>query len=210
VTDLIDETPVAPIVAPVQDLLTGLPIVGDVIVDVGVPTVIEGAIGVIDTTTPIVGGVVENTVSPVLTSVTPAWSATPARQSDSDPLGTAPLPSITAGADAATGAYSAAVAQSRASGHTEASDLQPAAPTAASATTAPASDDSRSASSAPPAGVPSAPSSSAGSSGASSFSPARLGGDVGLAAPHAVVRTPGAPDDVLPTSPVADADVSPD
>ncbi|MEV7610309.1 hypothetical protein AB0N61_12590 [Microbacterium sp. NPDC089320] len=225
VTDLIDGSPVAEIVAPVKDVIAELPIVGGVVDDLGVLPVIDDVVDVatpivdrvvpivdtvapiVDTVAPIVDTVVETTLPPVIGVVTPSRPGSPGSAADSSPQGTAPLGSIPDVVDSSAGGHFApsrhlipaasAVPVSQA----VASDAGP-------ETGAPASDGEHFPS-APPAGAPSAPTSSAGSSGASSFTPARLG-DVGAPALHGVERTPGAPDDVLPTSLVADTDVSPD
>ena len=204
VTDLLTDAPVSQIVTPVQDALAALPGVGHLIEELGVNTLLADVVGVVDVTTDLVGGVVENTVPPVLTALDPDHSE------NNGPLlpGVDLLDSITAAGSPVT-TLPAAPAPTRAqtSGASAASALQPVAPPATPATSAPESDDT--APITPPVGAPVVPSSSAGSGGASALSHARLS-DVGVPAFRAVERTPGAPDDVLPTSLVADTDVSPD
>jgi len=208
VTDLLDGSPVAEIVAPVQDLIAELPIVGDLVDDLGVPPVIDDVVGVIDATTPSVGTVVENTLPPVLEAITPARPGSSGSDPDPGPLGTAPLGTVSPLADEPTRGHFSTSAVRQPVIPSAGSDLPPTVSVAASEVNEPAADVEESPS-APPAGAPSAPTSSAGSSGASSFTPARLS-DAGVSAFRTVERTCGASDDVLPTSLVADTDVSPD
>ncbi|APH46474.1 hypothetical protein BMW26_17140 [Microbacterium sp. 1.5R] len=208
VTDLLDGSPVAEIVAPVQDLITELPIVGELVDDLGVPPVIDDVVGVIDATTPTVGTVVENTLPPVLEAITPARPGSSGSDPDPGPLETAPLGTVSPLADEPTRGHFSTSASRQPVIPSAGSDLPPTVSVAASEVNEPAADVEESPS-APPAGAPSAPTSSAGSSGASSFTPARLS-DAGVSAFRTVERTSGASDDVLPTSLVADTDVSPD
>lgn len=208
VTDLLDGSPVAEIVAPVQDLITELPIVGELVDDLGVPPVIDDVVGVIDATTPTVGTVVENTLPPVLEAITPARPGSSGSDPDPGPIGTAPLGTVSPLADGPTRGHFSTSAVRQPVIPSAGSDLPPTVSVAASEVHEPAADVEESPS-APPAGAPSAPTSSAGSSGASSFTPARLS-DAGVSAFRTVERTCGASDDVLPTSLVADTDVSPD
>lgn len=208
VTDLLDGSPVAEIVAPVQDLIAELPIVGELVDDLGVPPVIDDVVGVIDATTPTVGTVVENTLPPVLEAITPARPGSSGSDPDPGPIGTAPLGTVSPLADEPTRVHFSTSAVRQPVIPSAGSDLPPTVSVAASDVNEPAADVEESPS-APPAGAPSAPTSSAGSSGASSFTPARLS-DAGVSAFRTVERTSGASDDVLPTSLVADTDVSPD
>lgn len=208
VTDLLDGSPVAEIVAPVQDLIAELPIVGELVDDLGVPPVIDDVVGVIDATTPSVGTVVENTLPPVLEAITPARPGSSGSDPDPGPIGTAPLGTVSPLADEPTRGHFSTSASHQPVILSAGSDLPPTVSVAASEVNEPAADLEESPS-APPAGAPSAPTSSAGSSGASSFAPARLS-DAGVSAFRTVERTCGASDDVLPTSLVADTDVSPD
>ncbi|MGH8954869.1 MAG: hypothetical protein ACRDVF_07595 [Microbacterium sp.] len=208
VTDLLDGSPVAEIVAPVQDLIAELPIVGELVDDLGVPPVIDDVVGVIDATTPTVGTVVENTLPPVLEAITPARPGSSGSDPDPGPIGTAPLGTVSPPADEPTRGHFSTSAVRQPVIPSAGSDLPPTVSVAASEVNEPAADVEESPS-APPAGAPSAPTSSAGSSGASSFTPARLS-DAGVSAFRTVERTSGASDDVLPTSLVADTDVSPD
>lgn len=203
VTDLLTDAPASQIVTPVQDALAALPGVGHLIEELGVNTLLDDVVGVVDATTDVVGGVVENTVPPVLTALDPARAESGPLRPGADLLG------FNTGAGGLVSPIPATPASTRAqtAGDSAASALQPVALPAAPATSAPESGDT--APITPPVGEPVAPSSSAGSGGGSTLSHARLS-DVGVPAFRAVERTPGAPDDVLPTSLVADTDVSPD
>lgn len=207
VTDLLKDAPVSQIVKPVQDAVAALPVVGRLVDDLGLTGLIDDVVGVADATTDVVGGVVDSTVPPVISALDPTAPDAPS----SEPAGPAG-PAVNDIAAVAVGAVSTERTfeplDQTTQGHLPASDGLVSAPAQAPATGAPASDDDP-APSAPPFGAPAAPSSSAGSSGASSLSHARLS-DVSIPAFRAVERTPGAPDDVLPTSLVADTDVSPD
>ena len=206
VTGLLTDAPASQIVDPVQDALAALPGVGRLIEELGVNTLIDDVVGVVDTTTDIVGGVVENTVPPVLEALAPqpldSGASTPGTHAD-----VTVRPSASAAAPFAPSSTRVQTATTplASTDVTAVVATAPSASAAAPATSAPASHGERS----PSTGVPAAPSSSASSSGASSVSHARLS-DVAVPAFRAVERTPGAPDDVLPTSLVADTDVSPD
>ena len=202
VTDLLTDAPASQLVTPVQDALAALAGVGHLLDELGVNTLLDDVVGVVDTTTEIVGDVVENTVPPVLGSLDPTAPDRGPSIPGADPR--TPAVSVIA---ISTLPATLATAGAQTAGGSSASTPRPVAPPAAPATSAPESEGS--APLTPPAGGPVAPSSSAGSGGASSLSHARLS-DVGVPAFRAVERTPGAPDDVLPTSLVADTDVSPD
>ncbi|WP_431075021.1 hypothetical protein [Microbacterium phyllosphaerae] len=202
VTDLLTDAPASQIVTPVQEALAALPGVGRLIEELGVDTLLDDVIGVVDATTDVVGGVVETTVPPVLTALDPNHSESGPSIPGLDSLGF-----VVDGPSASTPPATPASSRAQPAGDSAASALQPVAHPAAPATSAPESGDT--APFTPPVGAPVAPSSSAGSGGASAFSHARLS-DVGVPAFRTVERTPGAPDDVLPTSLVADTDVSPD
>ena len=203
VTDLLQDAPASQVVTPVRDAVSALPVVGHVIDELGVTTLLDDLTGVVDASTDVIGVVVDETVPPVLGALDPAA-----------PGGASPLPtpdSARPSADQTSGgapgtSASARPAAARSGG--VGSDSVPVAPPAAPATTVPATDGEGTPA-APPAGAPTVPSSSATSGGASALSHARLG-EVGIPAFRAVERAPGAPDDVLPTSLVADTDVSPD
>lgn len=195
VTDLLTDAPASQIVDPVHDALAALPGVGHLLEELGVSTLLDDVVDVVDTTTDVVGGVVDNTVPPILVALDPSTgqSGLPASGADS---------STTLTASARPGVQSVGASSARAPGSVpDSGSLSPAADRATSAP-----EDG----STPPApGAPAAPSSSTGLGGASSLSHARLS-DVRVPEFRAVELTPGASDDVLPTSLVADTDVSPD
>lgn len=202
VTDLLTDAPASQIVTPVQDALAALPGVGHLLDELGVNTLLDDVVDVVDATTEVVGDVVENTVPPVLGSLDPTRPDSGPSIPGVDPR--TPVDSVIA---VSTLPATPAPAGAQTAGGSSASTPQPVATPADPATSAPDSDHD--APFTPPVGGPVAPSSSAGSGGASALSHARLS-DVGVPAFRAVERTPGAPDDVLPTSLVADTDVSPD
>ncbi len=202
---VLEDSPASHIVTPVTDAAASLPVLGALLGQLGVFTLVEDFVGVVDETTAIVGGVVDDvvdsTVPPLVDALEPLSPATPddvvAEPSAVDAHQVrALLPAAPAPATATTRVSASPAA------------LEPVAATVDPAWTATASG--RDGVPAPaPLGSPVAPSSSTGSGGASAVSPARLG-DAGTPAFSAGERTPGAPDDVLPTSLVADTDVSPD
>lgn len=203
VTDLLQDAPASQVVEPVRDAVSALPVVGHVIDELGVTTLLDDLTGVVDASTDIVGGIVDETVPPVLGALDPSvpGSASPLPTPDS----ARPWVDQTSGDTPGTSASAVPATSHR--GDTTGGP-SPAALLAAPATSVPATDGEGSPA-APPVGAPAVPSSSAASGGASALSHARLS-DVGIPAFRAVERAPGAPDDVLPTSLVADTDVSPD
>lgn len=194
VTDLLQDAPVSQIVTPVQEVVTAIPLVGSLVDRLGVNTLLTSVVGVLDDTTALVGGVVESTVPPVLDALAPTR---PDRIEPGIPAALAPR---------GVAADSATAPPATAQGTALSASRPPASPTP-SATTAPSADGEPTLPT--PTGTPAAPVSSAGSGGASALSHARTS-DVGFSPLRAVERTPGATDDVLPTSLVADTDVSPD
>ncbi|MCM3778691.1 hypothetical protein [Microbacterium hydrocarbonoxydans] len=195
VTDLLQDAPVSQIVRPVQNAVSALPIVGRLVDGLGVNTLLTDVVGVVDETTAVVGGVVENTLPPVLVALDPTSGIAADRPvspasavSGSQTRGTR-LPAAPAAANLAI------------------AEAEPVTAPASPGTSVPSPDEEK-APSPSHGGSPAIPA-SAGSNGASGLSHARLS-DVGPFALRAVERTPGAPDDVLPTSLVADTDVSPD
>ncbi|MBO0980147.1 hypothetical protein [Microbacterium sp. SD291] len=193
VSDLLGDSPASQIVQPVTDAVESLPIVDRLLDELGVNSLLETVVGVVDDTTSIVGGVVENTVPPVL----------------SVPDATVPdAPSPLAGPDSLALVAPATAASAPRAVDASTRSAPPDATGSAPDAAAPAPAGERS--SPPPAGgAPAMPSSSAGPGGGSMISHARLS-DVDLPALLAMERSPGASDDVLPTSLVADTDVSPD
>ena len=208
VTDLLQDAPVSQVVDPIRDAVNALPVVGDLLQDLGVLPLVDSVVEVVDETTGIVGGVVENTVPPVLTALDPTVTLPPVLASDPGFLAT---PGST---EVAPASATPAIVAPASSDRRVLSASSPLSAPAAPETTAPAADDTQAPPAAPiggPAGpaAPVVPSSSAASGGASVLSHARIS-DVGIPALRAVERTSGASDDVLPTSLVADTDVSPD
>lgn len=212
VSDLLQDAPVAQIVDPVQDAVAALPVVGGLLRDLGVTNLLGDVAGVVDDTTGIVGEIVETTVPPVLVGLDPTESVPPVAL---PPVafpgpGFATVPAVVPADAAGATIVRASVSTPASATRHPLDEYALAAPveTSAPATTASASGHASGPASAP-AGGPLAPSSSANSGGASAVSPAGLT-DAGVPALRAVERTSGASDDVLPTSLVADTDVSPD
>ncbi|WP_144875404.1 hypothetical protein [Microbacterium sp. 1.5R] len=211
VSDLLQNAPVSQIIRPVQDAVSTLPVVGSLIDDLGVDELVPEVVGVVDETTTIVGEVVENAVPPVIDTVAPRPGVATVVP---DPAGVDGVPDMT---DAAASVPVGSLAQpgrthaSAAGGSRAIAAPEPdAALPPISTTRAPASEEEPIPAPSP-VGTPAAPvaPASAGSGGSLGLSHARLS-DVGIPALLSVERTPGAPDDVLPTSLVADTDVSPD
>ncbi|MFK3834813.1 hypothetical protein [Microbacterium sp. NPDC087868] len=208
VADLLQDAPVSQIVDPVQDAVAALPVVGGLLRDLGVTKLLDDVTGVVDDTTGIVGEVVESTVPPVLVGLDPTESLPPVVLPPvvvPDP-GFAAVPTVVPVEAAGATAVSTLTPAPR---HPlDESALSAPVDALAPATTASASGHASGPATAP-LGGPLAPSSSATSGGASAVSPAGLT-DAGVPALRAEERTSGASDDVLPTSLVADTDVSPD
>ncbi|MGW9157572.1 MULTISPECIES: hypothetical protein [unclassified Microbacterium] len=215
VTEVLTDSPVSQITDPILDTVAGVPVVGDLVTDLGVISAVDDVVGVVDDTTALLGEVTNGTVPPVLEALDPT---TP------DP--TTPVPTPGTGvidhsddvvpgiAVTATAAAPAPIlgASGVASAHATALSSSPGVSLAGSQS-APAAQDTATAptgsSSGNPPGAPAPASSSAGPGGGSSPAHARLS-DVAPAPLRAGERTSGASDDVLPSSPVADTDVSPD
>ncbi|KYJ96944.1 hypothetical protein [Microbacterium sp. CH1] len=208
VTDVLGSAPVSQITAPVLDLVGGLPLVGGIVVDSGAIDLVENVVGVVDGTTGLIGGVVEETVPPVVDVLTPQKPAAPQTPEGSVPAGATtardeiaalPEPAPAPSASPSTGQHSAF--------RTVASFAGP--------VSAPHSSDAGAGDAAPvplgaPPAAPAAPASySATSAGGSTSAPARLS-EIGATPLRAWERAAGARDDALPGAPVADTDVSPD
>ncbi len=198
VTDILTDAPVAHITDPILDAVTGLPIVGGLVDDLGARDLVDEVVGVVDDAVGVIGGAAEETVPPILEALDPAL---PGSGGPFEPG--APESALSAQQLAATGVPGVSD-----SGGFPALSIQPVAP-AASSTAVIGERGAPESGQGPPAGGPAAPTSSAGSGGGSSGAHARLGDDV---APPvcAWVRASGASDDALPASRVADTDVSPD
>ncbi|WP_244632242.1 MULTISPECIES: hypothetical protein [unclassified Microbacterium] len=213
VTEAITKAPVAQIADPILDTVAGVPLVGDLVSDLGITSAVGDLVGVIDDTTALLGDVTTETVPPVLEALVPTAPGDGDHGGATVPA--APLP------DAAT----IAPATTTSAGATGAIDASPGAPGPREAAPPPATailgddaaaraaDDTIRVPSGPssgnPPGVPAPASSSAGSGGGTGAAHARLS-DVDASPLRAGERTTGAADDVLPSSPVADTDVSPD
>lgn len=202
VADVLTGAPVSQITEPILDTVAGLPLVGGLVTDLGVISAVDDVVGVVDDTTALLGNVTNETVPPVLEAL--------------DPTSPAPAPGAGAVIDVPAAVPPVDVA------------VVPAAPPSAASLSAPgpvrsaallhdavaiAGDDTTRAPadtpSGSPPGAPAPASSSAGSGGSGGAAHARLS-DAGTPPLRACERTSGASDDVLPSSPVADTDVSPD
>lgn len=206
VNSLLEDSPASQILRPVTDAAASLPVLGALLGQLGVFTLVEELASVVDETTGIVGGVVddvvESTVPPIVETLEPLGP--PARGEAEATVSSASVPHQ----DTALLAPATAAATPTSRASVAAPALVPVDISAAPVWSAPAAGQDGAPVPAP-LGSPVAPSSSTGSGGASALSHARLG-DVVSPVLSAVERTPGAPDDVLPTSLVADTDVSPD
>lgn len=208
VTDVLGSAPVSQITAPVLDLVGGLPLVGGIVVDSGAIDLVENVVGVVDGTTSLIGGVVEETVPPVVEVLTPHEPAAPQTPEGSVPMGVPPVREDIAALPEPAPAPSASPSTGQDSVlRTVASFAGP--------VSAPDSSDAGAGDTAPvpfgaPPAAPTAPaSSSATSAGGSASAPARLS-EIGATPLRAWERAAGARDDALPGAPVADTDVSPD
>ena len=208
VTDVLDSAPVSQITAPVLDLVGGLPLVGGIVVDSGAIDLVENVVGVVDGTTGLIGGVVEETVPPVVEALTPQEPAAP-----QTPEGSVPAGATTARDE--SGALPEPARAPSASPSTGQDSVLRTVASFAGPVSAPDSSDAGAGDTAPvpfgaPAGAPAAPaSSSAASAGGSTSAPARLS-EIGATPLRAWERAAGARDDALPGAPVTDTDVSPD
>jgi hypothetical protein len=203
VTEALQEAPVSQVADPILDAVTGLPVAGQLLQELGLLDALHDVVGAVDATTGLIGDVADGTLPPVLGAVDPS---TPGAVPDTAPDVSAPaLPSSSATRAAAPAISAPSSARSIAPWRPGAEEisvlaaLQSAPASALHSATTPAD--------APPR--PSAPTSSAVSGGGSASDGARIF-DADADPLHAWKRTLGASDDVLPTSTVADTDVSPD
>ncbi|MFS0894683.1 hypothetical protein [Microbacterium sp. 179-I 3D3 NHS] len=214
VTGILTDSPVSQITDPVLDLVTGLPIVGKVVDDLGAIDLIDGVVGIVDDTTGLIGGVVDETVPPVLEAIDPAVPG--AAGGPRAPTS----PAVPGRGSAGSGTTAVAVQPSSAAASVvpskrvpgPASDLSASAVIAAEHASGEQPSSPNGGADVPsgaPAGAPVSPTSSAGPGGSSASVHARLS-DVGALPLSAWERASGSTDDALPTSPVADTDVSPD
>jgi hypothetical protein len=211
VSEVLTESPVSQITDPILDTVAEIPAVGELVTDLGLVTAVRDVVGVVDDTTALLGDVTNTTVPPVLEALdptTPDPGAGPGAVTDPP---AAPIPGaiVTATAPASV---SPALSARHEAVSTPASATLPAGSASGSESARSAQDTATAPNGTPsgsPPGAPAPASSSAGPGGGSSPAHARLS-DVDPSPLRAGERTSGAPDDVLPTSPVADTDVSPD
>jgi hypothetical protein len=212
-TDLLTDSPATHVVDPILDAVTGLPIVGGIVENSGTRDLVDSVVDVVDDVTGVIGGVVDETVPPILGRVDPAvpGTALPGTElPDTASPGTDPSSDPKALNDPAQ--LFATASGSSVLATVPALPTQPVAP-ASNSTVMVGERGAPGASSDVPSGAPPgspvAPTSSAGPGGAASSAFARLG-DVGVHPLRAWERVTGASDDALPGSPVADTDNSPD
>ncbi|WP_350350706.1 hypothetical protein ABS642_14895 [Microbacterium sp. A8/3-1] len=199
VTDALTHSPVAQIADPILDAVTGLPILGDLVDDLGAADLVRGLIGVVDGATGVIGEAGGETLPPILEPLDPTASVPPAP-------GT---PGTSSAAQLASATASALYLQATTPALASASPVVPATIPRGTVSERGASDAPSGPSSGAPPGGPGTPSSFAGSGGGSHSAHARVS-DVGASPLRAWERAAGASDDALPTSPVFATDVSPD
>lgn len=208
VTELLQDAPVSKVTDPLLDAVSEIGIVGDVLDDLSVTDAVTDISRTVDATTGALGRTVSDAVPPVLDTIDEVVPTVPDASVPGEPVRDE---STLAPAPAAASAV--AVVSAAASRATDTSmltfDTVSAAPTAAVAEVGTSGEpaDPVGAAHAPP-GSP-APSSSAGHGGAHVGEAARPGGESADAL-RAWKHQLGATDDVLPCSPVSEADVSPD
>ncbi|UYO97102.1 hypothetical protein OED01_16105 [Microbacterium sp. M28] len=208
---LFDDEPVSRIVDPLVDTITGLPIVGDIIVDSGVGSVVDSTTAIVDETTATIGNALDGSAQGVVDGLDPTTPAGP---------GTRPgLPTV-AGPDSALALFApvAGVAAPMLTSHAPSDGARSvaseqlsalAAPTAGAHAVASGGSDGVPASDSPISPQGSTPTSSAGHGGGSPTDGARVS-DASDGPHRAWMLTTADPDDDVPSSPVADTDVSPD
>ncbi|WP_231481875.1 MULTISPECIES: hypothetical protein [unclassified Microbacterium] len=209
VTEVLTDSPVAQITDPILDTVAGVPVVGGLVTDLGVVTAVRDVVGVVDDTTALLGDVTNGTVPPVLEALDPTNPDPTPGTGVVDP----PVSPTTVAAVSATQVTSSPILGASVAASARASAVSFSVADLVSHESAPATEDTATAPagapSGSPPGTPVPASSSAGPGGGSSPAHARLS-DVDPAPLRAGERTSGAADDVLPSSPVADTDVSPD
>ena len=213
VTDVLQESPLSQVTAPVFSAVAEVPVVGKVLDDLGVTTGVTAIVDAVDATTGLLGDALDDTVAPIVegldpTSRNPISALAPTPTVDGAPgdvpidLDPSPavvadegiIPSRAGNALATDGLHFNAV-------HAATASADPGAD-ATSVPTTPAM-----AAHAPPAST--APTSSAANGGGSMGDGAQFRSHQ-FDPLHSWTRMHEAPDDELPSSPVADADVSPD
>jgi len=203
VTDALVDAPVTQITTPVVDAVAGVPVVGELLGDLGVIDLVGTVVGVVDDTVAVVGTVTDETVTPIVDALDPGTPGVV-----TTPPAISPVASAAAPAHFTAAVLSSAGSESRAAMRSNAH----AAPLIDEERSALSASDRDPASEAPsdgPPAVPLAPTSSASSGGGSGAVPSRPGEVIALPLPS-WGRTVGATDDDLPSSAVADTDVSPD
>lgn len=209
VTDILTDSPVAQITDPILDAVTGLPVVGGLVDDLGVTGVVRDVVGVVDEATGLIGDIGAGTLPPVLEALEPTTPGA-APSTPSTPSVAIPAPAVSAASGAAASAGpTSALSTAAASSSGDATAPPPAAFVNDDANPAGLPADGTPAAPGAPPGTPVSPTSSAAPSGASPYAHARLS-DSGVPPLRAWERAAGASDDALPASPVADTDVSPD
>ena len=205
VTEVLTDAPVSQITDPILDTVAGIPVVGGLVKDLGVISAVDDVVGAIDDTTALLGGVANQTVPPVLEALDPT---TPVPGPGAG--GIIDAPSAPSPADVTTSTSASVPSSVSWPSRFDAALPSAGAPTdeAVEAGDSPALAPTGTPSGSPP-GAPVPASSSAGPGGGSGAAHARLS-EVNPAPLRAGERTSGATDDVLPSSPVADTDVSPD
>lgn len=206
VTDVLTGAPVSQITDPILDTVSGIPVVGGLASDLGLISAVDDVVGVVDDTTALLGNVTSETIPPVLEALDPT-SPEPGEgpASITEPAVTT-TPTVISAEDIATMPPATSTALP------PAGSSHPSALPAANGATGAGDDTTRVPTDPPPSSPPGSTvpaSSSAGPGGGSGASPARLS-DANSSPLRAGERTSGASDDELPSSPVADTDVSPD
>lgn len=192
VVDLTGQAPLAQLTHPILGLVGALPVVGDLVEDNGLVDLLDIIIGVVDDATDDAGSLIEQVLPPIVNAVDPdpGEARHPEGAEPGDLNAPAPGSPYTPGLSIFAGSAFAAlyVDENIVTG--------PATPLIGT----------------PPAhGPPAAPSSSSSAHVAgSSFHEGARTHAAPFTAPGDSERTPPAPGDDLPTSPVADTDVSPD
>lgn len=213
VTDTLTGAPVSQITDPVLEAVSGIPVVGGLASDLGLISAVGDVVGVVDDTTALLGNVTNGTVPPVLEAIDPTNPPT-AQEPTQEPgevSGVIVEHAVVTDAVLATEHAAAAQSGTATSGSTAVSPPSTVR-SAIESTTAALDHTTPVPAGSPPGGplgtaVPA--SSSAGSGGGSGTSLARLS-DANASPLRAGERTSGASDDEVPSSPVADTDVSPD
>ncbi|MBN7794061.1 hypothetical protein [Microbacterium esteraromaticum] len=211
VTDVVSDAPVSSVLRPITDTVREVPVVGEVLDDLGATDLLDDSAGAVDGVVDKLAPVVNGTVPPVVDALDPQHPTGPTPDVGEPALPTGPdavLPDDTA-ADATADATPAIALPTNDAHRTPWSGgPNPRASSGDATTTTAAGIEHPKQSSAPPPGLVPA-SSAAGTGGSAGGGPAA----VHLSASHlhdsGVSAGPPA-DSALPPSPVGDTDVSPD